>query len=103
CGIEYLWYGYLGYVFGVPIGVSIVEMDHLLDLILPILGSVTGAGVGWVITSSSPRLWPSVLIGPLVGAVMMSELSNPLNDRRFSVGLAPNSDGKLSAIATLWF
>ena len=103
CGIEYLWYGYLGYVFGVPIGVGIVEMDHPLDLILPILGSVTGAGAGWVITSSSPRLWPSVLIGPLVGAVMMSELSNPLNDRRFSVGLAPNSDGKLSAIATLRF
>ena len=104
CGIEYLWYGYLGYLLGVPIGVSIVEMDQQpLDLIFPILGSVAGAGAGLAITASSLRLWPSLFIGPLAGAVMMSELSDPLNDRRFSVGLAPNSDGKLSAIATLRF
>ena len=103
CGLVTVAYGYLGYVLGVPIGVGIAGMDHSLDLISPIVGSVTGAGVGWVITLSSPRLWPSVLIGPLVGAVMMPELLNPPNDRRFSVGLAPNSDGKLSAIATLRF
>ena len=92
--------GYIGYVIGVPIGVSIVSSDP----IPPMLGSGMGVVAGWSMTTTlSDKLWPSVLICPLIGAVMMSELSDAFKVRRFSVGLAPNSDGRLSAIATFRF
>ena len=55
-------------------------------------------------TTTQEELWPSILIGPIIGATIMSELTRkPPEARRFSVGLAPNSDGKLSAIATFRF
>ena len=81
-------------------GAGIVSSDP----IPPMLGSGIGVVAGWSMTTTlSDKLWPSLLICPVIGAVMMSELSDALKARRFSVGIAPNRDGNLSAIATFRF
>ena len=62
-----------------------------------------GAGI-WLTANSDGELWPSIFVGPVAFATMMSELSRkPPQARRFSVGLVPNSNGHLSAVATLRF
>jgi len=68
-------------------------------------GSLMGLGAGTVMTMAVNRkLWPSMLIGPVVGATILSRRSHDtLDPRRFSVGFAPDRDGNLSALATFRF
>ncbi|MYB55251.1 MAG: hypothetical protein F4X51_02570 [Gemmatimonadetes bacterium] len=92
----------IGYVLGVSAGVSAVDPHD--QFISALGGTLIGGATGIVMTTSEEKLWPSILIGPVIGATIMSELTRkPPEARRFSVGLAPNSDGRLSAIATFRF
>ncbi len=92
----------VGYLAGVFWGVSWVDPHD--QFIGTLGGTLIGGATGIVMTSSKEELWPSILIGPIIGATIMSKFTRkPPESRRFSVGLAPNSDGKLSAIATLRF
>ena len=92
----------IGYVLGVSAGVSAVDPHD--QFISALGGTLIGGATGIALTSTKEELWPSVLICPFIGATIMSELTRkPPEARRFSVGLAPNSDGRLSAIATLRF
>ena len=102
CGLERLLSGYIGYTIGVPIGVSVTDPhDRFMS---SLVGSVMGGVMGIVLTASTWKLWPSLLICPIIGATIRSELTRkPPEARHFSVGLAPNSDGRLSAIATFRF
>lgn len=92
----------VGYLAGVSWGVNWVD-PH--DRFIGVLGgTLIGGATGIVMTTTKEELWPSVLICPIIGATIMSELTRkPPEARRFSVGLAPNSDGRLSAIATFRF
>ena len=46
--------------------------------------------------------WPVLVISPLIGAAIMSELFRKLlEDRRVSVGLFPGPKGRVFAVATL--
>ena len=92
----------IGYVLGVSAGVSAVDPHD--QFISALGGTLIGGATGIALTSTKEELWPSVLICPFIGATIMSELTRkPPEARRFSVGLAPNSDGRFSAIATLRF
>ncbi len=92
----------IGYLAGVSWGVNWVD-PH--DRFIGVLGgTLIGGATGIALASTKKELWPSVPICPIIGATIMSELTRkPPGASRFSVGLAPNSDGKLSAIATLRF
>ena len=88
----------IGYVVGVPIGVSWI--DPYDNFISTMAGSLIGGGVGFALADPF-----TLLTGPVVGSLIMSELFRklPLKVRRFSVGLAPDREGNLSAVATLRF
>ena len=91
----------IGYAVGVPIGVSLVDPHDRFSMTMA--GGLLASGAGFYFGTSTD--WPiSVLLFPILGAMMMSEVSRtPLNTRRFSVGLAPDRNGNVSAIATLRF
>ena len=94
----------IGYTAGVALGVS--KLDPYDQPVKTMLGSLMGLGVGIlsVRLNAAEEYWPALLIGPSVGAVIMSERSrNTLTVRRFSIGLAPDRNGNVSAIATLRF
>ena len=92
----------IGYVIGVPVGVSRVDPHD--RFIASLAGSLIGGGVGYHMTRRKYELWPSCLLFPLVGAATMSELTRkPPEARRISVGLAPGPKGSISALATLRF
>lgn len=103
-----------GYPAGTAIGVTAVDVntsdphDKSIKSLIKFLGlSLGGSTVGLIgglgLALISP-LWPSPLIGPIVGATLASELwHNPLASRLISVGLMPNPWGRLSAVATLRF
>ncbi len=92
----------VGYLAGVSWGVSWADPHD--RFIGTLGGTLIGGATGIALTKTKEELWPSFLIGPIIGATIMSELTRrPPGASRFSVGLAPNSDGKLSAIATLRF
>ena len=105
-----------GYLAGIAIGVPVVEVSgvdprdrSILSLIASIGvslgGSVVGViGGGGLTLASQDALWPSILVGPVVGATLASERwSKSSAARRFSLGLAPNPRGSWSAIVTLYF
>ena len=96
-------FGGIGYVIGVPVGVNKVDPHDLFGASLA--GSLIGGGVGFMATIQQYDVWPSLLICPVVGATVMSELTRdvPPEARRVSVGLAPGPDGSVSALATLRF
>lgn len=102
-----LFVGGVGYTVGVPIGVSIADPYDSFGKTL--MGSLMGAAASGVISalaaSSSGSIAVASILGlPLAGAVMMSERSrDSFRSRSFSVGIAPNREGKLSAVATLRF
>lgn len=95
--------GSISYPVGTAVGVS--RVDPYDRFIASLGGSVVGLIGGIGLTSASPSvLWPSLFVGPVVGATLASELwRKPPQDPRVSVGLAPNPKGGLSAVATLRF
>ena len=93
----------IGNTVGSAVGVS--KVDPHDRFIMSLGGSVVGliGSIGLTYVSGG-ALWPSLFVGPVVGATVMSELwRKPPEARRFSIGLVPNSDGNLSAVATLRF
>ena len=89
--------GVIGYVIGVPIGVS--WNDPYDKFIFTIAGSLIGGGVGFALADNY-----TFFTGPIIGSLIMSELFRyKIKVRRFSVGVAPNREGNLSAVATLRF
>ena len=95
--------GTFGCIAGTALGVS--NIDPHDRFFFPLLGSLLGFGTGiWLTSASYGELWPSLLVGPVAFATVMSELSRkPPKARRFSVGLIPNPKKGLSAVATLRF
>ena len=94
----------VGYTIGVPIGMHWADRHD--RFIYSFAGSMIGSAAGVLMCSNSreDELWPFLIIGPLVGATIMSEFSRKLpKDSRFSIGLAPDRNGNVSAIATLRF
>ena len=92
-----------GYTLGVAVGVSMV--DPYDQFASPFVGSFIGAGAGMGLIPVDVDLAAmAVVIFPIIGAVIGSELSRrPPEASYFSVGLAPDRNGNLSAIATLRF
>lgn len=92
----------IAYSLGTAIGVS--KIDPHDRFIASLGGSVVGLIGGIGLTSISKVLFPSLLVGPIIGATIMSEWSRkPPQARRVSVGLIPDPKGGLSAVATLRF
>ena len=92
----------IGYSLGTAIGVS--KIDPHDRFITSLGGSALGLIGGFVLTSASEVLFPSLFVGPVIGATAMSEWSRkPPQARRVSVGLVPDPRGHLSAVATLRF
>ena len=95
-----------GYIIGCPLGMSAVDPDD--RFLNTLAGSLLGAGVGVLIGSVTSRnVGASFIfaspIGATIGLIIMSERSNPLRSRRFSIGLAPDRNGNLSVTATAQF
>ena len=92
-----------GYTLGVAVGVSMV--DPYDQFASPFVGSFIGAGAGMGLIPVDVDLAAmAVVIFPIIGAVIGSELSRrPPEASYFSVGLAPDREGNLSAVATLRF
>ena len=110
CGIgaalTALFGGTVGYLVGTAIGVSGVDPHD--RFIASLGGSVVGLIGGIGLTSASPGvLWPSLLVGPVVGATLASELwRKPPQDSQnshVSLSLGPTPNGGLSAVAQLRF
>ena len=99
--------GSIGYSIGTAVGVSRVDPHDLFGASL--IGSVVGlvGGIGLMSASESELLFPSLFIGPIVGATLASEWSRSLNpsDKKlpFFMNLVPDSRGRLAAVATLRF
>ncbi len=100
-------YSFLGVLIGGGIGIGIRALMQKTpgQFGVGLKGSAMGLSAGTVMmTAINRKLWPSLLIGPLVGVAMMSKRSHPaLEPRRLSIGLAPDRNGNVSAIATLRF
>lgn len=101
-------FGYfIGNTVGAAVGVSRVDPHDLFGASL--VGSVVGliGGIGLVGASESELLLPSLLVGPVIGAMLASEWSRSLNpsDKKlpFFMNLIPDPRGHLSAVATLRF
>ena len=91
----------LGYLLGVS---SVSAADPNDRWVHSLAGSAAGCGAGILMTKLDADLWPSLLLGPLVGATIMSERSRkPPGMRRFSVGLALRRNGSVSAVAAFRF
>ena len=109
CGFAALGGGIIGALIGsaagIVAGVFLRDQKPHGQFGVAVKGSLMGLGAGTVLTMATNRkLWPSMLIGPVVGATIMSRRShNTLEPRRFSVGFAPDREGNLSAVATLRF
>ena len=87
----------IGYVIGVPIGMS--WNDPYDKFIYTMAGSLIGGGVGYALLD-----YYTFFTGSFIGSLIMSELfRNKIKVRRFSVGFAPDREGNLSAVATLRF
>lgn len=90
---------------GIGIGIAVLRQKSHGQFGVAMTGSAMGLGAGAIMTTAIDRkLWPSLLVGPIVAVAMMSKRSHQtLEPRRFSVGLAPAPDGSVSALATLRF
>ncbi len=92
-----------GYTLGVAAGVSLVDpYDQFTG---SFVGSFLGASAGMGLISVDVGLAAkAVVIFPIIGAIIGSELSHrPPEASYFSVGLAPDREGNVSAVATLRF
>ena len=95
--------GSCGYSIGTAVGVSRIDPHDLFGASL--VGSVVGFTGGiWLISASeSELLFPSLFIGPVVGATLASEWSRSTKKIPLFMNLVPDSRGLLSAVATLRF
>ena len=104
-----------GYLTGVAIGVSVIDLrgfdspDPTILSVISTLGVSLGGtalgiiGAAWL-TEVDPNAFPSLVIAPVVGATLASEWWRKFSSaRRFSIGLAPNPRGSLSAAVTMRF
>lgn len=100
---------FVGYTAGTAAGVSLVDSRD--KFIVSLLGSMVGVAGGYRLSVKTEDLWPFV-VSSSVMATLASELSRtdylpPIfmsrKPRLFSVGVMPNPNGHLSAIATLRF
>ena len=102
---KFLVGGWFSYLIGVPAGMSL--FDPYDQFKYSLAGSLIGGAVSLVIFTDkelAEKLWPSLLICPLVGATILSELSRELpENRRISIGLLPGPKGRLHAVAMLRF
>lgn len=110
CAVGYLVYPpigmLIGTVTGIVVGLKIFrDQKRYGQFGVALKGGLMGLGTGTVMTMATNRkLWPSMLIGPVVGAAIMSRWSHDtLEPRRFSVDVVHNREGNLSAVATLRF
>ena len=96
--------GGIGWVVGVPIGVSLCDPHDRFTYSLAgsLIGSTVSLAVLKIDEKIAEDLWPALVISPLIGAAIMSEFSRELpENRRVSIGLLPGPKGRLSAVATL--
>ena len=96
--------GGIGWVVGVLVGVSLCDPHDRFTYSLAgsLIGSTVSLAVLKVDEKIAEDLWPALVISPLIGAAIMSELfRKPLEDRRVSVGLFPGPKGRVFAVATL--
>ncbi len=99
---EYALGTLIGYSTGVSFGIS--SVDKTDRFLYALAGGWAGFGTAVALTISNEELWPSLLVGHIAGAMIMSEYSRrPPEDSRVSVGLSPMSHGGLSAVAKLRF
>ena len=100
-------YGFFGVLIGggIGIGIGALKQKSPGQFGVAMAGSAMGLGAGGVMmTAIDRKLWPSLLVGPIVAVAMRSKRSQQtLEPRRFSVGIAPAPDGSVSALATLRF
>ena len=98
-----------GYTAGTAAGVSLVDSRD--KFIVSLLGSMAGVAGGYRLSVKAEDFWPFV-VSSSVMATLASELSRtdylpPIfmsrKPRLFSVGVMPNPNGNLSAVATLRF
>ena len=103
CKSEYGWPGlWLGYFVSVPLGVSLFDPHDQFKNSL--VGSLIGGAPGLGLIYAKEEFWPALVICPLVGATIMSEVfRKPPEVRRVSIGLLPGPKGRVSAVATLRF
>ena len=108
CELEnFLTVGWYGYVVGVPIGMN--RMDAHDRFTYSLAGSLIGGAASLAVftrveNETAENLWPTLVICPLIGSTIMSEVfRKPLEVRRVSIGLFPGPKGRLSAVATLRF
>ena len=106
CELEnFLIGGWFGYLVGIPVGMN--QMDPHDRFTYSLAGSLIGGAASLAIFAgeeTEEKLWPALIICPLVGAAIMSEFSRELpENRRVSIGLLPGPKGRLSAVATLRF
>ena len=100
--------GWFGYVVGVPVGMN--RMDAHDRFTYSLAGSVIGGATSLAVfkmveNEIAEKIWPALVICPLIGSTIMSEFfRNPPEVRRsVSIGLLPGPKGRLSAVATLRF
>ena len=105
----------LSYWVGNAIGVSMIDVGGfdspdptILSVITTLGASLGGCAVGVIgsiwLTTVYEDAFPSIVIVPVVGATLASELWRKFSaDRRLSIGLAPNRRGTLSAAVSLRF
>ena len=94
--------GWVGYLVGVPVGLSV--FDPYDQFKYSLAGSLIGGAASLPLLYIEEDLWPVLFISPFVGAAIMSEFSRELPEGcRVSIGLLPGPKGSVSAVATLQF
>ncbi len=108
CKLEYGTPGLLlGYLVGVPIGMN--RMDPHDHFTYSLAGSLIGGAVSLAVfkmveNETVEKIWPALVVCPLVSTAIMSEFfRKPPEVRRVSIGLLSGPKGRLSAVATLRF
>lgn len=108
CALGLLSFMYIGYVVGVPVGVSMWDPhdQFIASLGGSLGGAVVGSVVGLMMSSTNYEDyggWP-LLMGPVVFSTIASErFRNIPETPRFSIGLKPDLRGHVSAVSILRF
>ncbi len=89
-----------GYALGVSAGVSLFDPHD--QFISALGGTLVGGAAGIGLTFVDYKLWPSILICPIIGATIMSELTRKPPDR-LNLSIAPTSAKGLRAVLTFNF